>query len=194
MATLVEKAKGRFKDMTANVMIIYGEKGIAPFKRPLVIAVPTLFILYMMVYSPITDRLSKTSKSVVGMRLVAQYAEEYEGAKNRIAGLQRRLPLAKDKSEWLTYVINNSARNVGVSVDSVGAQKETEVSGYLVVARDVQTVTTYHQFGKWIAEIENSPIFLRITEVSLQRDENIRGSVKVSFTLSTVFPRFGGGS
>jgi type II secretory pathway component PulM len=190
---ILDRAKSYFKTLVANVLIIYGEKGIAPFKRPLVIAVPTLLVLYVAVYSPIAANLSKTTRSISGMIVVSQFAEQYEVAKLRIQGLHRRLPLIKDKDEWLSYVINSTARDVGVQVDSLSAQRENEVANYVVVSREVQTSTTYHVFGKWLAEIENSPIFLRVTDVSLQRDEASPGMVKVTFTLSTVFPRFGAG-
>lgn len=193
MAAILEKVKAYFKEMYANVLIIYGEKGFAPFKRPVTIAGPTLLVLYVAVYSPITAKLSKTLRSIDNMVVIAQHAEQYESAKVRMRGMQSRLPLVKDKDEWLSYVINNTARNAGVPVDSLSAQRESEVGSYLVVSREVQTTTTYHTFGKWLAEIENSPIFLRVTELSLSRDENNRGSVKVTFTLSTVFPKFGGG-
>lgn len=193
MAALLEKVKAYFKEMYANILIIYGEKGFAPFKRPATIAGPTLLVLYMAVYSPITDKLSKTLRSIDSMVVIAQHAEQYESAKLRMRGMQSRLPLVKDKDEWLSYVINNTARNAGVPVDSLSAQRESEVGSYLVVSREVQTTTTYHTFGKWLAEIENSPIFLRVTELNLVRDENNRGSVKITFTLSTVFPKFGGG-
>lgn len=190
---LIEKAKSYVRNLYANILMIYGEKGIAPFKRPLTIAAPTLLVLYVAVYSPISSNLSRTTRSISGMTVVSQYAEQYESAKMRVQGLHRRLPLVKDKGEWLNYVINNSARNLGVQVDSLSAQRETEVGSYVLVSREVQTTTTYSMFGKWMAEIENSPIFLRITELTLQRDENNPGSVKVTFTLSTVFPRFGAG-
>lgn len=192
-ADIIEKARSYFKNLSANILMIYGEKGFAPFKRPLTIAAPVLLVLYVAVYSPISGNLSKTTRSISGMTVVAQYAEQYETAKTRVQGMHRRLPLVKDKGEWLNYVINSTARDLGVQVDSLSAQRETEVGGYVLVSREVQTTTTYSQFGKWMAEIENSPIFLRITEINLNRDENNPGSVKVTFTLSTVFPRFGAG-
>lgn len=192
-ADLIEKVRAYFRNLIANVLIIYGEKGFAPFKRPLTIAAPTLLVLYVAVYSPISSNLDRTTRSISGMTMVAQYAEQYESAKVRVQGLHRRLPLVKDKDEWLSYVINSTARNSGVPVDSLSAQRESEVGNYVVVSREVQTTTTYAVFGKWMADIENSPIFLRVTELNLQRDENAPGNVKVTFTLSTVFPRFGAG-
>lgn len=194
LAALILKLRSAFKDMTDSILIIYGEKGITPFKKPLIIAAPSLLVLYLMVYSPISAKLTRSVKDQKNMQVVAQFAGDYEGVKTRLGAFQRRLPLYKDKDDWLNYLITNTARNSGVSVDSLGAQRENEAGAYLVVSRDVSATTTYASFGKWLAEIENSPIFLRITEMRLHREESMRGSVKVNFTLSTVFPRQGGGA
>ena len=140
IAALIEKATAYFKDLFANVVIIYGEKGIEPFKRPLVIAVPSLLILYAGVYSPISGKLSRTVRGIDNMTVVSNYAEEYEGVKARVSGLHRRLPLLKDKDDWLSYIINSSAKSAGVSVESQSAQRETEIGSYLVVSREVSTV------------------------------------------------------
>lgn len=194
IAALLEKIKASAKDMMDSIVVIYGEKGIEPFKRPLMIALPSLLCLYALVYSPLSDKLKRAAGEERNMKVVAQYAGDYENAKTKLSGYQRRLPLIKDKDDWLNYLITTSAKNAGVSVDSLGAQRETEVGNYILVSREVSATTNYGLFGKWLAEIENSPIFLRVTEMSLHRDENNRGSIKVSFTLSTVFPRLGGGA
>jgi len=194
IAAFLEKIKASVKDMMDSVVVIYSEKGIEPFKRPLMIALPSLLCLYALVYSPLSTKLKRSVGEERNMKVVAQFADDYESAKLKLAGYQRRLPLLKDKDDWLNYLITTTAKNSGVSVDSLGAQRETEVGNYLLVSREVSASTAYGTFGKWLAEIENSPIFLRVTEMTLRRDEANRGSIKVSFTLSTVFPRQGGGA
>jgi type II secretory pathway component PulM len=193
IGTLPDKALSYFKSMWDDILIIYGEKGFAPFKKPVTFAAPVLLVLYFGFYGPAGERLARARGNVTNMAVVAEYAEQYETAKQRMALLQRKLPLVKDKDEWLSYVISSTAKKTGVSVDSQSAQRESEVGGYLVVSREISTTTTYHGFGRWLAEIENSPIFLRVTELSVSRDENNPGNVKVTFILSTVFPRQGGG-
>jgi hypothetical protein len=193
IAALLEKIKAAVKDMIANILIIYGEKGITPFKKPLMVALPSLFILYFIVYTPISDKLRRSKTDAKNMAVVAQFAGDYETAKLRLSSLQRKLPLFKDKDDWLNYLLTTTARNSGASVDSLGAQRESEVGNYLMVSREVTATTNYDTFGKWMAEIENSPIFLRVTELRLVRDENSRGMVKITFTLSTIFPKQGGG-
>lgn len=192
IAALLEKIKSSFKEMSDTILVIYGEKGIEPFKKPLMIALPSLLCLYALVYSPTGAKLKRSVAEQRNMKVVARFAGDYENAKTKMSGYQRRLPLLKDKDDWLNYLITTSAKNTGVSVDSLGAQRETEVGNYILVSREVSATTNYGLFGKWLAEIENSPIFLRVTEMNLHRDENTRGAIKVTFTLSTVFPRLGG--
>ncbi|OIO01121.1 MAG: hypothetical protein AUJ51_08825 [Elusimicrobia bacterium CG1_02_56_21] len=193
MPALVAKIKFAVKDMLDNILMIYAEKGITPFKRPLMIAVPSLLGLYALVYSPVSNNFQLAASSEKNMKVVAQFAGDYENAKVRMSGYQRKLPLIKDKDEWLNYLLTSSAKSAGVSVESLSAQEENAIGNYLVVSRDVSASTTYANFGKWLAEIENSRIFLRITKMSLEREKNGLGTVKVSFTLSTVFPKQAGG-
>ncbi len=193
ITSLLAKARSFFKDMADNVMIIYGEKGIEPFKKPLMIALPTLLVLYAGVYSPLGSKLSAAKTKLEVLTVVAQYASDYQDAKTRLSAYQRRLPLLKDKDEWLNYIITSTARSYGISFDGVSGQKESEIGNFLVVSREVTVTTTYAKLGKWLAEIENSPIFLRVIELDARRDANNPGTVKVTFRLATVFPRFQGG-
>ena len=193
VAAILQKIQSFFKDMSANIMIIYGEKGIEPFKKPLLIAGPSLLVLYAGVFSPLTSKVKTSTAQVESMTVVAQYAGEYEDAKLKLAAYQRRLPFIKDKDEWLNYVITNTARAYGISFDSLSAQKETEVGNYLVVSREVMVTTTYANLGRWLAEIENSKILLRVSDLTIRRSQDAPGTIKVTFTLATVFAKFGGG-
>jgi type II secretory pathway component PulM len=193
IAAIAQKLLSFFKDMWDNTMMIYGEKGIEPFKKPLIVAVPTLIILYAAVYSPLGTRLSAARSHMESLQVIAQHAGEYEDAKTRLSAYQRRLPLIKDKDEWLNFLITNSAKAYGISFEGMGAQKETEVGNFVVVSRDVSVTTNYATLGKWMADIENSPILIRIVELNMRRDQSNPGLIKVNFKLSTIIPKFQGG-
>ncbi len=193
LAALVQKLLSFFKDMLDNIRMIYSEKGIEPFKKPLIVAVPTLIILYAAVFSPLSTKLSATRVHMQSLEVIALHAGEYEDAKTRLSALQRRLPLIKDKDEWLNYIITNSARTYGISFEGMGAQRETEVGNFVLVSREVSVSTNYSTLGKWIADIENSPILIRFTDLNMRRDAANSGRVKVTFKLSTIFPKFSGG-
>ena len=193
LAAIARKIQAFFKDMLDSMRVIYGEKGIEPFKKPLIVAVPTLIILYAAVYSPLSSKLASSKKRMESLQIIAQHAGDYEDAKTRLMAFQRRLPLIKDKDDWLNFLITNSARTYGISFEGMGAQKETEVGNFVLVSRDVSVTTNYATLGKWIADIENSQILIRITDLNMRRDAGNPGLVKVNFKLSTIFPKFPGG-
>jgi hypothetical protein len=192
IAAIIGKVQSFFKDMMDNILLIYGEKGIEPFRKPLLIAVPALLAIYAAVYSPLGSRLDAASRRLENVKVVAQYAADYEEGKSRLSAYQRKLPLMKDKDEWLNYIITNSARTYNIAFDGISGQKEVEVGNFLVLSREVTVTTTYAKLGKWLADIENSPIFLRIVELSVRRDASNPGTVKVTFRVSTILPRFAG--
>lgn len=189
---LLGRARSFFKNMADEMSIIYAEKGITPFKKPLVVAVPTLLILYLGVYSPMGDKLKSASSDIKRLEVVAQNFGDYSESKSQLAAYQSRLPLVKDKEEWLNYLLTSTGKKCGISFDGISAQTESEAGSFLVVSRKVTVVTTYENIGRWIAEIENSPIFLRINSFTCEKDRPNPGKVKVEFTLSTIFPKNGG--
>jgi len=193
IAAIIWKARSFFKDMLENILMIYAEKGIEPFRKPLMIAGPTLLIIYAVVYSPLGNRLDTAAKRLDNVRIVAQYAADYEDGKLRLSSYQRKLPFLKDKDEWLNHIITTTARPHGITFDGISGQKELEVGNFLVLSRQVDVTTTYAKLGRWLADMENSPIFLRVAELSVRRDDTNPGIIKVSFKLSTLLPRFAGG-
>ena len=186
---LFARAKGFFVDATDNVMVIYAEKGIEPFKKPLLICVPVLLVLYAAVYSPLSGKISMASMKVASADVVSQGAGDYEDAKQRLMAFQAKLPLLRDKDDWLNYLLMRTATAHGISFEQVSAQTEEDAGGVIVASRKVDLVTTYDTLGKWLADIENSPIFLRIVSLTVQRDADNPSRVKVSMKLSTLFAK-----
>lgn len=189
---LAAKISLYLKDMLDNVRMIYAEKGIEPFKKPLIFSLPTLLILYSAVYSPLGSKVATRAASLANRRVIAAHYSEYEDAKTRLAAYQRRLPLLKDKEEWLNYLMTSTAKNYGISFDSLSGQTETEIGNFLLVSREVDVTTTYSNFGKWIAELERSPITLKVADANIRKDTGRTGYIKVHMKLATIFPKFGG--
>lgn len=189
---LLEKIKVVARDMTDNVLIIYADKGLEPFKKPLLFALPVLLVVYTAVYSPLGGRLKSRTQELEKLKLISMHAADYQAAKDSYARYQRKLPLLKDKDEWLNYVMTSTAKSQGIVIDSLSSQAEAEVGNFLMVSREATVTTTYPKLGKWVAEMENSPILLKVSEMDLRKDPLTGGVVKVTIKLATIFPRFGG--
>ena len=189
MNNLLEKIKFFSKNMLESVVAIYTEKGAEPFKKPLLYALPIILVLYFMVYSPTTGKLANKKHELANMASISEFFEDYKNAKSRISFFQSRLPATKDKDDWLNHVLTSNAKEQGIDIDGITAQKEVAISNYFVVSRSVSLTTTYDKAGKWVCGMENSPIFLKITNFTLKKDPVKRGQVKVNLTLSTIFSK-----
>ncbi len=151
-----------------------------------------MLILYAAVYSPLSSKVATEKDALDKKQLIAANYADYEDARTKLAAYQRKLPLPKDKDELLNYVMTSTAKNQGISFDSISPQNENEVGNFLLVSRSVSVTTTYAKFGKWVADIESSPILLKVAEINLKKDNTRAGVLKVNMKLSTIFPKFGG--
>ncbi len=192
MNNLLEKIKFFSSNMIESVIAIYTEKGFEPFKKPLLYALPVILGLYFMVYSPTTDKLANKKNELANLESISEFFEDYKNAKLNISSFQAQLPATKDKSDWLNHVLNSNAKEQGIDIDGITAQKEVEISNYFVVSRSVSLTSTYDKVGKWICDMENSPIFLKVTDFNMKKDPLKRGHIKVNLTLSTVFSKVDG--
>ena len=184
----VLKVKSFFNEMTDTMLAIYAEKGIEPFKKPLLITVPLILVLYVGVYSPLRTKIEWTANEVEKNTALSEGAGDYSDAKTRLAGFQRRLPLIKEKDDWLTGLLTNTAKAHNISFDALNAQTEEEAGNFLMVSKEVQLVTDYATLWKWIADLENSPIYVRIVVLNAEKDPDT-GKIKTMLKLSTIFPK-----
>jgi len=189
IAELIAKAQRFLADAANNVLAIYAEKGIEPFKKPLGVAAPLLLVIYLAVYVPLGDKIRVASGKLEASQAIAQGAGDYEDARKRLLAYQAKLPYLKDKDDWLSSVLMNTARTHGISFDVFSAQTEEEIDDFVVVSRKVELATAYETLGKWLADVESTPVFLRVVYLSVLRDNDNPLRVKVSLQLSTLFAR-----
>lgn len=184
---LITRLKSVFAEATANVIAIYAEKGIEPFKKPLMIALPVILVLYAAVYRPMAGKIADATDQLDSSKVISEESGNYNDVKRSLSVFRAKLPQYKDKDDWLSYVLTNTAKNNGVSMDLLGAQTEVTDGNFVIVSRKVELTIDYDTMGKWIADIENSPIFLRIVSFSATKSPDNPGLLKVSLQLSTVF-------
>lgn len=186
---LIARLQRFLADAANNVLAIYAEKGIEPFKKPLGVAAPLLLVIYLAVYVPLGDKIRVAAGKLEASQAIAQGAGDYEDAKKRLLAYQAKLPYLKDKDDWLSSVLMNTARTHGISFDVFSAQTEEEIDDFILVSRKVELATAYETLGKWLADVENTPVFLRVVYLSVLRDNDNPLRVKVSLQLSTLFAR-----
>lgn len=187
----IEKIINFFKDSISEIQSIYAEKGIEPFKKPIMFSVPVFLIVYFGFYSPSVSKVNTLKEEVSRYELLGPLYSDYANYKNALSQHKKNLPLYKDKNEWLDYIIMTNCRKSGISPESIGAQTESELTGGFVIAsKDVSIVADYFTVGKLVADIENSQIFVKITELTLKKGPQL-GTVSAQFKIATVFVKPG---
>ncbi|HBE89060.1 MAG TPA: hypothetical protein DDW67_07985 [Elusimicrobia bacterium] len=192
MNSFIKKIRDAVTEMRDDIVVIHSEKGMEPFKKPLLMAAPALLILYGAVYSPSAAKFQEKQIEAEHLEAVSTYYTEYNDMKARTAELRRKLPLAKDKGEWLSYILTSTSKSQGITFDALTAQEEQNAGPLLLVSRGASVVSTYNQIGLWLAEIENSKIFLKITELQLSRSSGNKDLIRATIKLSTIFPKENG--
>ncbi|KAF0126591.1 MAG: hypothetical protein FD189_915 [Elusimicrobia bacterium] len=188
MKGLIDKIKNSALEMRDDILVIYAEKGFVPFKKPLLFAAPAILILYSAVYSPSSDKFLEKQMELDHLTAVSVHYVEYNDVLSSKSELRRKMPLAKDKGEWLSYILTSTSKEHDITFDSLMAQEEQTSGPLLLVSRGASVTSTYEKIGKWLADVENSKIFLKITELQITRSPAATGMVKVTIKLSTVFP------
>ncbi len=183
----IEKIISFFKNSISEIQATYAEKGIEPFKKPIMYSVPIFLVIYFGFYSPSINKVSTLKDEIARYELLAPLYGDYTNYKNSLSQYKKNLPLYKDKDEWLDYIITTNCKKNGVSPQSIGAQIESELTGGFVLAsKDISIEADYFTVGKLVADMENSQIFVKITELNLKKG-SVLGTVSVQFKIATVF-------
>ncbi|MDT8286827.1 MAG: hypothetical protein RQ748_06935 [Elusimicrobiales bacterium] len=188
MKGLIEKIRNSVLEMKDDVLVIYSEKGMIPFKKPLLIATPVILLLYSAVYGPSSEKYATKKMELAHLESVSVHYSGYNEMLARKSELRRKMPLAKDKGEWLSYILTSTSKKHDISFDSLMAQEEQKAGPLILVSRGASVTSTYEKIGKWLAEVENSKIFLKITDLQITRRSAAPGMVKVTIKLAAVFP------
>ena len=189
MKAILNKIKDALTEMRDDVLVIYAEKGATPFKKPLLMALPALLIAYAGIYSPSSSNLRERRIESAKLKVISAHYAEYTEVQGQRAELRRRMPLLKDKDEWLGYILTSTSKNHGLTFEALSQQEELNAGPLILVSRGASVTGPYEQVGAWLAEMENSKIFLKITSLQMTKNPGTPTSVQVKIVLSIVLPR-----
>lgn len=185
---IISKYKKKIKNLIEDIEGIYIEKGIQPFQKPFLYALLTVFISYL-IYLSNKGTLKNNQIEYEKMYQLSLFANEYIDLKNNIQSYFKKIPSIKDKTEWLNYLLNTTAQRYQIDFTNVESQKELKVGNNIyVVSKQVQFTTDYQTLGKFITDLENSPVFVEISQlIAIKKDDNYIVNIEVTLNVSTIF-------
>lgn len=111
---------------------------------------------------------------------VAQSLQEIER-------LRKRFPQNLE-TEWLLREISRLAEEAHLQLTTIlptSPKKVLGVEEVMTLSVALEFTASYHQLGKFLSILESAPVFIRVDELILARNE--QGLAKVQLTLSTVY-------
>lgn len=177
----------KVQDYVDYLQVIYLEKGFEPFKVPVLVVCGIVFCLYFFLYKPIEPKLMDLNAQLETQKTIHESLGEYNETKNTIGDFKKRLPMYKDKEDWLNYIIISTAKEMEVELEALDPQVLREEGSFAVASRNLETTVEYDIAGRWIEKLENAPVFIRLTNVSMEKDQEDPAYVKLKMTVSTLF-------
>ncbi|MBR3603353.1 MAG: hypothetical protein IKL48_01465 [Elusimicrobiaceae bacterium] len=133
---------------------------------------------------------TKIHGQIEAVRTQQKSEKEYLANKEKLLKLEPRFPDMEAKNDWLLSQIVAVSRDSGITPSLGSEQSEnTTNAGYTVVSIPMSATLTYNQLGQLLANIENREEYLKVSEFSLKKNNEILGENEVSMTINTIFPK-----
>ena len=186
---IILEIKKNLKNIFSDFISVYFEKGIDPFKKPLIYGFGMILLSYV-IYFPSSSKYEDLKGELNQLEIVTRYYDNYIQIKESIKRYYSFVPSFKDKEEFLGYVLNTLASKHKISFSKIESQKEVKTNfGVFVVYNSVSFSTDYYTLGNFIRDIENYKPFVYVSEINITKSDNqtVIGNLDVDLTIATIF-------
>ena len=143
------------------------------------------FMGYAHIYLPAQQKQHQLQDRLNLERETQALKEGIISGLDEIERLRSRLP-SKPETEWLLKTVGDIAKAEGVQLDSVALEEPKRLQDAARLAVSLNFHTSYHQLGRFISALENSPKFLWIEAMEVSRHQ-ATGAAEVALTVSSMW-------
>ncbi len=116
--------------------------------------------------------------------------KEYLANKKKLLELEPRFPDMATKNDWLLRQIVSVFREANITPKLGTAQAEdTSNPAFTVAAIPVTFNVSYGDFGRFLAQLENSNEYLKVSEFTLTKSKESLGENAITMRINTIFPK-----
>lgn len=181
----VESAKKGFNDMKLVM-----EEGNYKLFLKQIVAVIVIILLYRYVNGTFQTKADNFRGQIDAVQAQYDNEKDYQANKQKLLDLEPRFPDLSSKNDWLLRQLVAVFRDANISPTLGSSQAEdSSNAGFTLVAIPVTFQTSFGDFGRLLASIENKPEYLRISEFSLTKVSEKLGQNEVSMRINTIFPK-----
>ena len=184
---LLDSVKKGLKD----IKLVLEEGNYKLFLKQLIVIILLIFA-YRYVNTMFHNQKDRIAEQIEAVHAQENNEQAYLSNKKKLLELEPRFPDLETKNDWLLRQVVAIFKDSTIQPSIGSSQSEnTSNNGYTVVSLPVSFETSYHDFGKLLASIENRDEMLRVSEFSIdkQENENSLGSNDIKIQISTIFPK-----
>ena len=175
------------KDIFTSIQVLIQDRNFKPFWRPLTLVV-LVFVLLNILNTSAKEQVVAVKKKIEAQNVEFENEKDYKEAKTKYQNLLSKLPPASQKNEWILLQIESIANLRGLQNDIKYVKGGNATYGILDISTAVITgQLTYKQVGLLVESIENNPQFLRIKDLTLEKQDKAFDKVKVKIEVYTAF-------
>jgi len=178
-----------FKKGFVDIKLVLEEQNFKLFlKQAVVIAL--LFIAYRYANSALLHKKENVLGQIDAVVAQQDNEKDYLANKKKLLDLEPRFPDLSDKNDWLLRQVIGIFREAKMTPNISSAPTEdSSNSGYVVVSLPVSLRSSYGDFGRLLADIENRDEYIRVSEFSLTKEKTVIGQNNIQLKFNTVFPK-----
>lgn len=181
----VESAKKGFND----IKLVMEEGNYKLFLKQIV-AVIVIILLYRYVGGTFESKLINLRGQIDAVQAQRDNEKEYQANKQKLLDLEPRFPDLSSKNDWLLRQLVAIFREANISPTLGSSQAEdSSNAAFTLAAIPVTFQTSFGDFGRLLASIENRPEYLRISEFSLTKVSENLGQNEINMRINTIFPK-----
>lgn len=175
------------REYSTLVINTFKDKGVKYFQLPLVVAIAVCVFSYTFLKKPASESLRRDLRQIDSVKAQIQHVGSFTPNKLKVEKFESRLPPFGEKGEWLRKQLIDICRAQGVTQQSASPQSDALVGDYIVTDMSFVVRLSFEQLGELVAKIENNPQLLRITSLTVTRDQAVLNVVTATFKVATVF-------
>ncbi len=189
LKTGYQKTISSIKKGFADIKTVSEEGNIKLFlKQAIVVGVLILGFRYA------NSALEQKDQNIIGQINAVQAQkdneQEFLSNKTKLLDLEPRFPDLSTKNDWLLRQILSIFRDSTLTPKVGSSQNEdSSNNGFTVVSIPVEINTSYTEFGRLLADIENRDEYLRVSEFDLEKSKENLGMNNIKMKFNTVFPK-----
>ncbi len=181
----VESAKKGLND----IKLVMEEGNYKLFLKQ-VVAVIVIILLYRYVGGTFENKLINLRGQIDAVQAQRDNEKEYQANKQKLLDLEPRFPDLSSKNDWLLRQLVAIFREANISPTLGSSQAEDNSNAaFTLAAIPVTFQSSFGDFGRLLASIENRPEYLRISEFSLTKVSENLGQNEINMRINTIFPK-----